>query len=166
MIEIFPNLYIGNQDDYELNAELLQGWMVVHACKDPYHRMALGYSGRGAPKDHPEYYIARRGNQLCLNLVDAPNPAFIPKVIIDVALEFIDEGLRGGNKVLVHCNQGESRSTSIGLLYLTAYTDTLPAGSFQDAEQAYAKLCPSYRPGAGMRGFVASNWEQYRRRQR
>jgi len=71
MIEIYPNLYIGNEDDYESKVRSETGWCVVHACKDPYHRQALGYTGRAAPKEHPEYLIARRDNQLILNLVDA-----------------------------------------------------------------------------------------------
>ena len=63
--------------------------------------------------------------RLYLNLIDPPNPAYIPKEIIDAALEFIDKGLKDGKRVLVHCNQGESRSPGIGLLYLAIHTDLL-----------------------------------------
>ena len=79
MKEIFPNLFIGNQDDYESLVRLQDGWKVVHACKEPYHRRALGYSTRGAPKDHPEYLIAFRDNELILNMVDAADVSYIPK---------------------------------------------------------------------------------------
>jgi predicted protein tyrosine phosphatase len=34
------------------------------------------------------------------------------------ALAFIDAGVQSRDSVLVHCNLGESRSPSIGLLYL------------------------------------------------
>ena len=159
MIEIYPNLFIGIADDYELSVKGQTDWVVVHACKFPYHRDELGYKS-AAPKNHPEYLIARRGNRLILNLVDAPNPAYIPKEIIDAALEFIHKGLSEGKKVLVHCNLGESRSPSIGLLYLAIHTDKL-SKDFATAEQEYRKIYPSYNPGLGMRGFLVNNWDSY-----
>ena len=160
MIEIFPNLFIGTEQDYEYQVKSQPGWLIVHACKEPYHRRELGYTSHGAPKDHPEYLIARRGNRLILNLVDAPDPDYIPKEIIDSALQFIQTGLKEGNKVLIHCNLGESRSPSIGLLYLVVHTDILPK-EFTSAEQAYRKIYPSYNPGKGMRGFMSRNWVSY-----
>lgn len=160
MIEIYPNLFIGTGDDYEYQVKSQPDWVVVHACKIPYHRQELGYTTQGAPKSHPEYLIARRENRLILNLVDAPNPAYIPKEIIDAALEFIQKGLDDGKKVLVHCNLGESRSPSIGLLYLAIHTDILPK-EFTAAEQAFRQIYPSYNPGAGMRGFLIQNWGNY-----
>lgn len=77
MIEVKSNLFVGSQDD-EAAIRGQGGWFVVHACKEPYHRQALGYSGRGAPKDHPEYLIARREGRLILNLVDVDNVSYIP----------------------------------------------------------------------------------------
>lgn len=160
MIEIFPNLFIGTEQDYERQVRGQHDWMIVHACKEPYHRNELGYTSRGAPKGHPEYLIARRANRLILNLVDAPDPAYIPKEIIDAALEFIHKGLSESHKVLVHCNLGESRSPSIGLLYLAIYTDKL-SKDFSLAEQAFRNIYPAYNPRAGMRGFLAENWKHY-----
>lgn len=161
MIEIHPNLYIGDEHDYESNVRHKQGWCVVHACKEPYHRRALGYRGRAAPKDHPEYLIAPRENRLILNLVDAPDPAYIPREIIDTALEYIDDNLRAGNPVLVHCNEGRSRSPAIGLLYLVKYTDRLPAGNFLQAEEVFQSIYPPYNPKGGMRGYMTMNWGRY-----
>ena len=161
MIEIYPNLFIGNQDDYEFNVARQPDWAVVHACKEPYHRAALGYRGRGAPKDHPEYLVARRGNRLILNMVDADNPAYIPQEIVDAALQFIAEQLAEDIKVLVHCNQGMSRSPGIGLLYLAKHTDKLPNDTFAKAEQAFREIYPAYNPASGIRGFMQANWELY-----
>lgn len=45
MIEIYNNLFIGNEMDYEKNVKRQNGWAIVHACKEPYHRQAVGYSG-------------------------------------------------------------------------------------------------------------------------
>ena len=54
MIEIAPNLFVGNQLDYERTAKF-GNWAIVQACKEPYHRAAVGYNGMGAPRDHAEY---------------------------------------------------------------------------------------------------------------
>jgi hypothetical protein len=161
MIEIHPNLFIGNEYDYESTVKHESGWCVVHACKEPYHRQALGYTQRAALKTHPEYLIARRGNRLILNLVDAPDPAYIPKEIIDTALEFISSSLGSGAKVLVHCNEGCSRSASIGLLYLSKYTNKLPREGFLAAEIVFRSIYPPYNPKRGMRGYMMANWIEY-----
>jgi len=47
MTEIHPNLFIGTATDYELKVKNQNDWNVIHACKEPYHRQALVYSGRG-----------------------------------------------------------------------------------------------------------------------
>ena len=113
------------------------------------------------PKDHPEYLIVMRGNRLILNLVDAPNPAYIPKEIIDAALAFINTSLGSGSRVLVHCNEGCSRSAGIGLLYLAKFTDKIPKATFLEAEALYRSIYPPYNPKSGMRGFIIENWKEY-----
>ncbi|RKH06112.1 phosphatase [Corallococcus sp. CA053C] len=162
MVEIWPGLNIGSESDYEQKVRHLDGWSVVHACKDPYHRQALGYSGRGAPKEHPEYLIARRNNRLILNLVDVADPAFIPKECVDAAIDFTSEALTGGRKVLIHCNQGGSRAPSIGLLYLIARTPCIGAQSFVDAEAEFRALYPAYAPARGVQEFARQRFLEYR----
>lgn len=162
MIEILTNLYIGNQDDYEQNVKFQERWAIVQACKEPYHRQALGYKGRAADKNHPEYLIAKRGNRLILNLVDVDNPDYISKEIIDNALCFIQENLMKNLKVLVHCNKGQSRSASIGFLYLAKYTDIIKSDDFIAAEKEYHNLYPLYNPAIGIKTFIQRNWENYR----
>ena len=161
MIEIFPHLFIGTESDYENTVKFKNEWYVVHACKEPYHRQLLGYTGRGAPKNHPEYLMATRDNRLFLNLVDAADPAYIPRPIIDESLRFINKALQSGRSVLVHCNLGESRSPGIGLLYLVKYTDVLPKTSLIEAESEFIKLYPPYHPKNGIRGFLLTYWDEY-----
>ena len=162
MIEICPNLYVGNQDDYERNVKFQDGWAVVQACKHPYHREALGYRGNAAPKHEPEYLIAKRDNRLILNMIDPDEPRYIPELIVDTAIQFIGEKLGEGCKVLLHCNQGGSRSPSIGLLYLVSHTDMLPKSSLEDAENAFRVIYPLYSPAMGMRGYMQMNWSKCR----
>ena len=161
MVEVCPNLFIGSASDYEMLAQTTSDRWVVHACKEPYHRQLLGYTGRAAPRSHPEYLVGRRQNRLFLNLVDADDPAYIPKEIIDCALSFVGEALASGSRALVHCNLGESRSPSIGLLYLATHTDRISRDSLAEAERGFRALYPFYNPKAGIRGFLLAHWSQY-----
>jgi len=163
LIEIYPNLFVGHQGDYEYQVKGKDGWAVIHACKDPYHRQLLGYSGRGAPKDHPEYFFAERGNRLYLNLVDAPDPAYIPKEIVDKAIAFIHQKLSEGLRVFVHCNQGESRSPGIAFLYLLQHTDALPKAPIDEALATFRQIYPAFYPSGGISGFIAAHWKEYNR---
>ena len=93
MIEVCNNLYVGSQFDYDNSVRFQSGWAIVHACKEPYHSEALGYKTNGAPKDHHEDLIAKRGNRLILNLVDVDKVDYIANSISDEALTFINTNL-------------------------------------------------------------------------
>ncbi|WP_026789804.1 phosphatase [Pleomorphomonas oryzae] len=159
MIEIHSNLFVGDEkDEQHLCRE--PGWFFIHACKDPYHRRAVGYTGRGAPKDHPEYLIAHRDGHLFLNLVDTNDVAYVPMEIVEAALEAIHRNL-GTTKVLLHCNQGQSRSPSIALLYLRRHTNRFAGMAFVEALQTFQLLYPPYSPARGMADYVRLNWDRY-----
>lgn len=160
MKEVFENLYISNQADYENGTFDPNEWSVLLAAKEPFHRSAIGYKGRALNKDHPEYLMARRDNKLILNLVDAPKSIFFDKNIIDAGLEFIHVELAKGKKVGVFCNRGESRSASLSLLYLIKH-GLIKGEILEDAEAEFLKLYPKYNPGTGMREFVKENWSYY-----
>lgn len=161
MIEITKNLYIGSQEDYEFNVKHQPNWFVIHACKEPYHRQALGYTGRAVSHIHPEYLIAEREERLILNLVDVNDPKYISKVIIDKAISSINQNIQTKN-VLVHCNLGISRSATIGLLYLH-YIGIISTTNFLDAETQFLKIYPFYNPANGMRLFAKDNWNNYQK---
>ena len=162
MIEVYPNLFVGNQLAYESQVRLIdspkQGWCVVHCCKEPYHRHALGYTGRGAPKDHAEYLFAFRGTRLCLNLVDVDNADYSNKTLIDAALKFIGDSLAEGNKVLVHCNQGQSRGPSVALLYLGIADQRYAGLNAADAMLAFQEVYPLFSPANGFSDYLIRNW--------
>ncbi len=159
MIEVFTNLFVGSQED-EAAIRTQNGWYVIHACKEPYHRQALGYTGRGAPKNHPEYLIAPREGRLILNLVDVDNVAYIPAEIIDAALAAIHQNI-ASSKVLVHCNQGMSRSPTIALLYMAKFTDQFNSMDLEAAAQEFRRIYPGYAPAVGMSEYVRLNWQKY-----
>ena len=160
MIEIEDNIFVGNKIDYEMLVKRQTGWAIVHACKEPYHRQAVGYSGRACSKEHPEYLLAQRGNRLILNLVDVENPDWIHPSIVDTAIHFIDESLGNGQKVLIHCNQGCSRSAGIGMLYL-AHLGKFANMDFSTAEIKYKEIYAPYAPADGIRGYIIKNWTKY-----
>lgn len=171
MKEIECGLFVGNQSDFE--NEVYKQHLGVYqepyepkysfllAAKEPWHRNALGYTGRAATKDDPEYLMAKRDNTLILNLVDAPKSEFFNKNIIDAGLEFISEERSKPRNVLICCNEGKSRSASIGLLYLIKH-GFIKGETLEDCEAEFLKLYPEYNPGAGMRGFVKENFDVYR----
>lgn len=156
MIEVYPRLFVGNECDGQA-ASGQDGWFVVHACKEPYHREALGYVTKAAPKEHPDYWFARRDGCIILNLIDAPNPEFIPGAVIAAAIEAIAANLPLGN-VLVHCNQGISRSPTIALLYLALHTDLFDDCTFDQAVALFAQKYPAFKPNGGMAGYARKIW--------
>jgi hypothetical protein len=168
VIEIYPNLFVGSQNDL-IHADsgigiVSPGWFVITAAKEPWHREALGYKTQGAPKDHPEYLIAERERRLILNLVDAPDPAYIREEIIERALDTIDVALDAGDKVLLHCNQGNSRAPTIALLWLrfrcAVTRPFLARMTFHDACEAMAERYPGFDPAGGMLGYARAAWEE------
>ncbi|MGE4284869.1 MAG: phosphatase [Clostridia bacterium] len=159
MKEVYPNLWVGDQECFKL-VEHQPGWATVHACKEPYHRRALGYSGKAAPKNNPEYLVAIRGSEMSLNMIDAHDPAYIPKSLVNTALAFISDNLDKGLKVLLHCNQGMSRSPGIALLFL-ARKGKFSGLSYDQAKVEFQKIYPNFFPAGGVDGFCRLNWEAY-----
>jgi hypothetical protein len=160
-IEVFNNLWVGDQASFDHPTPDMIDWAVVHACKDPYHRQLLGYTGKGAPKEHPEYLFAERGSILYLNMVDAPNPLYIPSTIVDKALDFMHRHIAQNRAVLVHCNWGESRSPSLALLYMAKHTDVLGTDISKAMETFNGLYQGGFHPGKGMLGYIQENWAKY-----
>lgn len=160
MIQVADRLWIGSQSDYERDVRLSsRPWGVIHACKEPYHRLFVGYGGRGCPKDNPEYLYAVRGRRVALNLIDGDDPEFVPMEAVDFALRVIgrwSEDL----PMLLHCNRGESRSAVIGMLWLASH-GRFPGMDFEAAEAEFRRMYPPYNPARGMRLFAMQKWEKY-----
>lgn len=103
--EVFPNLFVGDEDS-ATNFEYLKAIGVTHVVN-----MADGdvYTGEIFYQDHDIKYLG----------VDIRD---IPTTKIDMHFEtvtkFIENGIKGGGKVLVHCLMGYSRSATCAIAYL------------------------------------------------
>jgi len=88
----------------------------------------------------------------------------VPRIVINCQLggvKAVESYLNLGKNVLVHCNQGMSRSAGIGLLYLVAQ-GFFRDDSFETAENKYkTSIYPMYNPSQGMRGYIRRNWDKY-----
>ena len=156
MKEIYKNLFIGNDIDCSnsyLNSEI----SIIHACKT-CHQKALNYS-KSLLNTHPNYLIYEKGSHLYLNIVDMPNE-FLPKYtnpIFKSAIDFIDREIQT-KKVLIHCNQGHSRSPSLGMVYL-AINDIILNKFYEEARAEFVKLYPEFAPGTGIMLYMQRNWD-------
>lgn len=145
MIEVYPNILLGSQEDYEEHVAhnpLRDYKAVIHACKEPYHRDRLGYSTRGAPLSAgDDYYFIEdilpgyNVGKLYLNMIDPNEMRFVPEVLFTKSFEFINKYIPYG-RILIHCNRGESRSAGIVIAYLNRYTDF-----FKDCNSLEEQLC-------------------------
>lgn len=142
---------------------------MVLAAREPWHREALGYTGRGAPSDHAEYLFALRDNRLILNLFDAPDPKYINRAVIDKAIGFMDVRMvelwdapeADSRCIMVACNQGRSRSPTIAMLWMAP---GLPENYDEAVKLFTEKHYPDYAPGEGMSAFARIHWRHYRNR--
>lgn len=176
MKKVHERLYVGSLADLEnfLFLENMEDFYILHCCKNPTHKEFVGYEGKSCAKDHPEYLVARRGNQMALNMVDAPKPEFFSKEMITAGLDFMEEGYNKGLKVLVVCNKGESRSPSIALLFMAARLKVLK-GSFTECVQEFIDVYfrdfiitgvgagteTLYMPNKGIYLHLMDNWDWY-----
>lgn len=117
---------------------------------------AVGYQG-SLSRSHPNYLSLRREQDLFLNIIDPPKPLFMP-ASFHTFLEFADCQWSQGGKLLIHCNQGESRAPSLALLFLAKRRFALDDRSYATARDQFTRLFPKYRPGPGIQEFLSANW--------
>ena len=156
MVEVQDGLYVGNEADCRVGDD---EWAVVHACKSPCHQRAVGYRGNLSP-DHPHYLVFEQGADLYLNLVDPPIPLFMASSFISF-LAFARVQLKVGRKILIHCNQGESRAPSLALLLLAKLVGSISNESYGAARVEFETLFIAYNPGMGIQKYLAEHWSEF-----
>lgn len=157
MQEVYDDLFVG--DDRHCS-HTRDGWAIVHACKNPCHVDAVGYSGN-LSQGHPEYLVAPRDSDLYLNIVDMDRKLSheFTEPIVSAALDFIENHL-GSRQVLIHCNEGRSRSPSLAMLYLAKRERVIPDTSYREAKSAFQERYPRYAPGRGVESYLLEYWPE------
>lgn len=155
--EICNHLVIGDGADCRIGRP--EEIVVVHACKDPCHRNAVGYSGRSLPTGHPNYLYLEDSGNLYLNIIDPPKPLFKIESFRKF-IEFLDSHI-GRVPVLIHCNEGRSRAPSLALLYAAKRLGLYERGTFGDSKLLLQEKLPSYLPGLGISRFLADHWHDF-----
>ncbi len=153
-MKIFNNLFLGS--DHECKTGNFEA--IIHACKT-CHQKALNYT-KSLPSSHPNYLIFLDKDHLHLNLVDMPRE-FSPlytNPIMKAAIRFIESNI-SSKQILIHCNQGMSRSPSIAMLYL-AKKSVISKVSYDEAKKDFVKIYNQYLPGNGIEIYMRRNWEQ------
>lgn len=159
MTEITSGIFVGDMEDYN-SIKGIAGWAVLHCCKHPFHRDFVGYRGNLSPS-HPDYLLKRRGNEMALNLVDLDffDPKYVEhhRVMFSQAFAFLDEYRAKGNKLLIHCEKGESRSPTIGMLY-AARLGAFGYAGFPDTMKQMHRLYPRHAPKENIKRMVRHLW--------
>ncbi|MEC4682096.1 MAG: hypothetical protein VST70_00200 [Nitrospirota bacterium] len=133
------------------------GLAVVHACKSPCHQRVVGYSGN-LQKTHPNYLVLEQGYDLFLNIIDPSTPLFMPQLFTSF-LSFATKHWEEGTRLLIHCNQGESRAPSLALLFLAKSLSAINNSSYLAARKEFEPLYPQYKPGKGIEAYFSNNWK-------
>ncbi|GIY79782.1 dual specificity protein phosphatase 3 [Caerostris darwini] len=107
--EVYPNIFIGDEGSAR-KKDFLQAVGITHVLNT-----AEG-SNFGQVNTGVNFYSDAGIKYLGFDLIDAPRTRIID--CFDQGVNFIDEGVSSGGKVLVHCLMGLSRSTTFVAAYL------------------------------------------------
>lgn len=162
MIEIISGVFVGSEQDYYF----IQGqdsWATLHCCKNPFHCAFVGYRG-SLPATHPHYALMRKENEMALNLVDMdrfnPNYLDFNREMFAAAFSFLNEHREQGYKLLIHCNQGESRGPTLGMLY-AALLGAFQYADFDVTVLEFKKIYPFYNPKTNIYLTTKSLWRDF-----
>lgn len=116
---------------------------------------------------HPDYALKRLGNEMALNLVDMDrfSPTYLDfnRKMFEVAFAFLDEYREKRYKILIHCNQGESRAPTLGMLYVARLGAYNYVG-FEESVQRLRMVYPQYAPKNNIYQTVAALWQDFVKR--
>lgn len=140
--QVFPNLFVADMEGCRYD----EGTAVIHACKHPCYESIMG----NVPKSDPNYLFIEIGNNLYLNIIDPDKPLFC-RTTFDVSLQFISKHIEK-RKVVIHCNEGRSRSASIAMLFLFKKLH------YRNAVNEFLDVYNEYEPSLGIEKYLGTNW--------
>lgn len=143
-VKVHDAIFVGNGSDvYKFAGSIL------HCARDPWFSEAT--------KHKPLLMISRNVfsiyyNEMALNMVDAQHPKYFSDEMINAGLDFITERLAEGDAVLVHCQEGISRSPSLTMLWL--FEHGFLNDDFKNACVEFKELYPPWKPNHGIFEYV------------
>lgn len=155
----FPNtnLYVGDISDNENIND--SEWAVVHATQTIHYRyFGWNRTSNKPDRNHPNYIVYIKENHMSLNWVDGPAHLYKwsgAETFIKI-LDFIDKWIIE-RKVLIHCDQGYSRSPTLCLLYLSKRKRMITNEAYSKAKIEFMKLYQDYNP-SGIGNYINDNW--------
>ena len=153
------NLFIGCLTDLAQTNE--QDWAFIHATQTIHYKIFGWDRTINKPdKNHPNYIYYENYNHVSLNWVDGAAYLYNwsgVETFIKV-LDFIDKWIQKKD-ILINCDQGQSRSPTIGLLYLAKRAKIISNDSFISAKKEFIEIYPYYSPG-GIGEYVQKNWNE------
>jgi predicted protein tyrosine phosphatase len=154
---VTTGLWVGNRAACEI-AVSNPSWAVINTSKHMHAKLV------GVPenrlKGRTDYLRLEREGLLSFNWVDGDARMYDwhkPEAFTR-ALDFIDTW-RPLRQVLISCDQGGSRSPTIGLLYLAKRAKVIQGETFLGAQQAFLSIYPRYAP-AGIADYVRQHWDE------
>lgn len=161
MKELIKNIFIGDDNDYYRLANKKE-WGILHCAKHPFHCQFVGYSGN-LPNTHKDYAYKRIENEMALNLVDldffSANYLDFNRNMFETAFKFLDEYYDNGKPILIHCNQGLSRSPSLAMLYMA--TKGIGCNDFATTLKEFKILYPNYQPKKNIFETIKALWNNF-----
>jgi hypothetical protein len=76
--------------------------------------------------------------------------------MIQAGLDFAQEELLSGRKLLIACNQGKSRGPTMGLMFLRSIGDMPHA--YLLSQRIYHTIYEPYNPAQGIEQFARMHW--------
>lgn len=154
-------IYVGNSDD-AAQVKDNPDWVIVHACKTA-HKAEIGYE-KSLAQDHPSYLIHMTpGNdqEIFLNMVDM-KAELLPQYtdpILRAAFHFISGHVAAGKKILVHCDQGNSRGPSVAMAYLARGGEYNHA-DYESTSASFKEQYESFEPNDGIMLYMKKHWNR------
>lgn len=153
MRELCHNLFLGSMADYELlkNDDHI---VFVQACAFPYYKDNI------LNNEGDNLHVFTNNNKcLSLNMIDDFKCDYERYLaLFNITKQYIDDNIKD-NRVLIHCNMGQTRSATFALLYLKTI-NYFKDISFNEAERQFLIMYPSYSYGMGIREFALKIWDE------
>lgn len=158
MQEVADTLFVGADHGCRSTKHSEDDWAVVHACKHPCHQNAVGGQ---VSSNHPNYLVLEEETDLYLNMVDMDRKQQhqFMEPMISATLDFVEQHLNS-KQILFHCNQGQSRSPCLAMLYLAKRANKISDKSYEQASIEFRELYPNFNPGRGIHLYLQDYWNQ------